>query len=219
MKYSRTLIGLALVTAGVSASAQSITTLFAENNQGNLNASVYFDIVAGSLDIEVSGWDWNIVQAAGVSFGISVWTRPGGAFGFEESNAGWVFETGGSGVSAGPDMPSVITQDNDFLFPRNTTTGVMLVTGLTASHHYTTGTPNVSGAYGTATNATYSNADMTILLGGSTNSPWNNANNGYFNPRIANFTMYYTAIPEPGSMIALGIGVAALLARRRRKIA
>ncbi|MCH8977865.1 MAG: PEP-CTERM sorting domain-containing protein, partial [Armatimonadetes bacterium] len=49
--------------------------------------------------------------------------------------------------------------------------------------------------------------------------PWNNDNAGFNDTRVANFNMRYDAIPEPGSMIALGIGVAALLARRRRKIA
>jgi len=60
---------------------------------------------------------------------------------------------------------------------------------------------------------------VTILLGTASNTPWDRGGGGIFNPRVANFTMRYDAVPEPGSMIALGIGITALLARRRRRLA
>ena len=219
MKYSRTIIGIALAAVCASAHAQTITTLFAGTTfAGDNNSGLYFNITTNSLDVEVTGWDWNLNEAAtGIVTGISVWTRPGTAAGFEESDTGWVFQTGGSAVTAGPDNPSPVTQNSSFTLLANTTTGFMLVNGGNSTMLYTQG--DGTGTYGSGTNQTYSNADMTITLGAATNSPWNNRSNGFFSPRVANFNMHYTAIPEPGSMIALGIGLTALLARRRRKLA
>ena len=221
MKFSRTIIGLALATVCASASAQfTISTLFGLTNGGNGgNGAVYFDIITNANDVTITGWDWNMEEAAGASFGISVWTISGTAQGNEQSNVGWSFQTGGSGVTAGPDLASVVTPDVDVVLTANTTTGVMLVGGLNVNFAYTLGDGNTT--YGSGTNQTYSDSFMTILLGAATHDPWNDGSGlaGYFNPRVANFNMRYDAIPEPGSMIALGIGVAALLARRRRKIA
>ena len=219
MKYSRLLVGVALAVACASASAQfTISTLFDFTNGGNGgNGANYFDIVTNANDVTVTGWDWHVQEAAGTSFGISVWTIPGTAEGNEQSNTNWVFRTGGSGVAGGQDLPSPITMDSQFTFNANTTTGVMIVIGTNVNFAYTLG--DGSATYGGGTNDNYSDANFTINLGSATLRPWNNDNAGFNDTRVANFNMRYDAIPEPGSMIALGIGVAALLARRRRKIA
>jgi len=219
MKYSRMLVGVALAVACASASAQfTISTLFNFTNGGNGgNGANYFDIVTNANDVTVTGWDWNIQEAAGAPFGISVWTIAGTAETNEQDPAGWSFRTGGTGLTGGVDSPSPITMDSSFTFAANTTTGVMIVIGTNVNYAYTLG--DGSAAYGGGTNDNYSDANLTINLGAATLRPWNNDNAGFTDTRVANLNMHYDAIPEPGSMIALGIGLAALLARRRRKLA
>ncbi len=219
MKYSRMLVGFGLLVACASASAQfSITTLFTGVNGGNGgNGANYFDVVTNANEVTVTGWDWHVQSTAGAAFNISVWTIPGTAEGNEQDRTGWSSSATGTGVAGGALTPSPITLNSSIVLAPNTTTGFVIIVDAVTNFFYSVGDGGAN--YGSGTNDNYADANVTINLGAATLRPWNEDNAGFNDMRVANFNMRYDAIPEPGSMIALGIGVAALLARRRRKIA
>ncbi|MCB8932126.1 MAG: PEP-CTERM sorting domain-containing protein [Fimbriimonadaceae bacterium] len=193
---------LALFVVAVPfAGAQSITTLYAANNQGNLGGAAYFDVTVGSTALTVTGFDTNTIQT--VAFDFSVYTRNGAGIG-NETAGDWTLVATGSGVGLGTNNPSAVTLNNTFTLSANTLTGMALVMGPQAQHTYTNGT----GA-----NQDYSNADLALHLGSTSNVPFTAPT---FNPRVWNGTIYYTPVPEPATMAILGLGVLPLLRRKRK---
>lgn len=193
------------------ANANFITTLFTSNNGGSAGGGVYFDATVGTSPILVTGFDVNTSLAAGGTFGFQAWTHTGTYVGTTGSNAGWVMVTTGTGTSAGQDLPSAVTINTPFQLAANTVHAIALTLsnpggpGVAAAHRYTNGT---------GTNQAYSNADVALSLGGASNVFLSGTT---FSPRVWNGTMYYDVVPEPGTFIALGFGLAGLAMLRRRK--
>lgn len=191
------------------ASAQSIQTLYAWNNFGNLGNAAYLDATVGATALIVTSFDTNTSQLT--PFGFTVWTRPGSAAGFENTAAGWTQMATGTGMGMGNNNPSPVTLPS-FILAANATTGMALVMGPAAEHRYTNGT--AGSGYGGGGNQTFSNADIQLDLGSATNVPFTG---GVFNPRVWNGEMYYTPVPEPATMAILGLGILPFLRRRRNK--
>lgn len=69
---------------------QQLDTVLAANNSGSSGGGVYFDLaVGGSEGVQIHGLSLNTNWAVGSTGTVDVYVRPGTAFGFEASPAGW----------------------------------------------------------------------------------------------------------------------------------
>jgi len=207
MKTRLIMGGIALLAASM-ANAQSITTLFASNNSGSAGGAVYFDVTVAGNALTITGFDVN--TSATTAFGFQVWTIVGTYVGNETNQAAWTMAGTGSGTGAGLNLPSAVTLNATFDLAASTTYGMAIILadvggGNAVSNNYTNGTGG---------NQNYSNADIALSLGAASNVPFTAP---LFTPRVWNGTIYYSTVPEPGTIAILGIGVASLLALRRRK--
>ena len=194
---------MALLTVS-TANAQSLTTLFASDNSGNLGGAVYFDAQIGALGLVVDGFDTNTAEL--VTFDFTVFTLFGTSHVGNEFGAGWIQVATGTGVGAGDDNPSPVTLDNTFLLDANTLYGMAVVLGPNAGHDYTNGTGG---------NQFFSNADLSLSLGSASNVPFTAP---LFSPRVWNGTIHYSTIPEPSTIAFLGLAAAVgLIGYRRRR--
>jgi hypothetical protein len=170
--------------AAASASAQSLSTIYATNNNGSVGGIVYFDIVTGASPITITSLGTNLgVQAAG-TYGFTMYTKPGTYLGSESNAGAWTVATTGTVAGTGiTNTPSPVTMGSVVL-GAGTTTGVALVLAgggqPSASHYYTNGT---------GSNQSYSNSDLTINLGAANNVPFAASP---FTPRVWNGTINYT---------------------------
>ncbi len=186
----RSLLVLAIAGAPISvANAQSITTLFSNNNGGSAGGAVYFDLVPSGADITINSLDTNTSAAAGSTFGVSIYTVAGGYLPNVTNQAAWTLAATGVGTAAGADQPSPVTLSGPVTLPSGMTHGIAIVLAApgqtSASHAYSgLGTSPAPGQ------TTYSNADLTLNLGSALNIPFTGTP---FTPRIWNGTLYYTA--------------------------
>ena len=191
------------MTVASAAHAQSLTTLFAANNWGNLGNAVYFDVSIAGTGLTITGFDTNTLQAGGINFGFDVYLTAAGAsyLGNETIPGAWTLVASGTGTAMGQDIASPVAMNSTFNMAANTSYGMALVMGPTAEHAYT------NGPLGP-----YSNADLSLALGSATNIPFTG---NVFNPRVWNGTIYYQPIPGPAGLALLGL--AGMCGRRRRR--
>ena len=194
------LLSLLALTASVS-TAETITTLFADNNSGGVGGGVYFDVTVGALPLEIKSFEVNSSAIAGTAIRFEVWTRPGTASGFQNSMDGWTSQATGTGTTAGRGLPSAINLDNTFVMDPGLS-GMAITLG-TVGHAYTNGNGQ---------NQHYENNNLALDLGSANNAIFGA---GLFSPRVWNGSITYNVVPEPSTLALLAI-VALALTRRFR---
>ena len=170
---------LALGTLADRASAQSITTLFAHNNWGNIDGANYFDVtVTNALTVTDLDVNCGPLSSLGSQFGVDVYTAPTTSNGNQTNMAAWTLVGSGMGVVAAPDT-RVPVDVSDFPLAPGSYGIAIVFTGNTANLGYTNGTGG---------NQNYSNADIALVLGTATNIPFTGT---VFSPRVWNGTIHY----------------------------
>jgi hypothetical protein len=190
------------------ASAQSLTTLFSHNNDGDIGGGVFFDMsIINPNPLTFYQIASNIGDdAPALENGtLDVWvTDLGDTYvGNESSFSAWTLVSSGSGISAGVDNPTIIDIADFTLSPGKY--GIALVAGSTWDHAYTNGN---------GSNQSFSNSDLTLQLGSAKNLPFI-ATGIVFSPRVWNGTLYYT--PVPGPLPAVGMAVALSFSRKLKR--
>ncbi|HVS11261.1 MAG TPA: hypothetical protein VMS76_15435, partial [Planctomycetota bacterium] len=153
---------LALGTLADRASAQSITTLFAHNNYGNIDGANYFDVtVTNALTVTMLDVNCGPLSFVGSQFGVDVYTAPSTAAGKQTNMSLWTLVGSGTGIVAPSDTPVPVDVSDFPLAPGSY--GIAIV--------FTGGTANLGYTNGTGGNQNYSNADLALVLGSATNIP------------------------------------------------
>jgi len=108
--------------------------------------------------VRIQQLETNIASPAGTPFTLNVWARVGPYQSAVTSSSGWILAATGTGVSAGPNQPSLVDV-NDVLVPTGLWGVCLAVFG--AEHAYTAGN---------GLNQSYSNSDLALSLGSATDS-------------------------------------------------
>ncbi len=160
-------------------SAVQLPTIYAQNNQGSVGGTVFFDLTVTD-PLYLTGLGLNTTAAVGADLLLDVYRTAGGNthVGNELNPAVWIPMTAGRGVAAGVDVASIVDFSQPFFLPAGTY-GIAVVAGNFA-HHYTNGTGG---------NQNYSNADLAMVCGSATNGAFGPPS--VFTPRVANMTLRY----------------------------
>jgi hypothetical protein len=201
----RGFIGALLLALPAFGLAQTLSTTTPNNGSGG----IFMDLTASSQTLSVLSFDTYFSSAIGTPVSIEVYTRVGTYVGFDGSNVGWTLSETASAISSGSTGLANMTLANAITLNAGQTVGVYL-------HSVTTGGGiRYTGTAASPPQDTWSNADLTLFsnvartgiipFAGSRNSPRTFAGN-----------VNYAPVPEPATIAALGLGLAAM-ARRRRK--
>lgn len=195
-----------LAGASVGAAAQSpLNTLPPNNGSGG----IFFDLTPVSSSLIFTGFQTYFSGTVGLGVTVEVWTRPGSYVGFQTGSAGWTLSETVGGTAAGTaTLSTLIPLTNQILLASGTTTGFYL-------HSITTGGGIRYQGTGTTSTSNFSNADLALFSAHSRTGTVSFAGT-LFTPRAFSGSIHYSAVPEPATIAALGLGVAALLRRRRR---
>ena len=168
------------IGAGASGSLATISP-FANNNSGSPGGAVYFDVTVGPDDLTITAFETNTTAVAGLPFGVEVFLTPGTRVGVENTPAAWTSVATGTATAAGLNMSTAVAMDNTFDLPAGSSWGMVIVLAGpsgSAGHAYTNGT---------GTNQHFTNGELTLDLGGGSNTPFV----GLFDPRVWNGVIHY----------------------------
>lgn len=205
------IVGATCATLAIAgpAAAGSITTLFDGGNGGAPGWGVFFDVdITNSNGLTFTAFDVNARNNEGVFMGLEIYVIDGGS-GLGDGNGpsadsdGWSLLGTGSAIAGDNNEATFIELEQSF----------DLGPGLYGFAVRTTGVgQNYTNA--TADNTFYSNDDLSLTLGHA-RSGSDGFGGTFWNDRIWNGSIYYTAVPAPGALALLGL--AGLVGRRRRR--
>ncbi len=202
----KTLALLTLVAIPVLGSAQVLNANAAPNNG---SGGIFMDLTPTTQSLNVTRFDTFFGSATvGAAFQVQVWTRTGTYVGFQSSNVGWTLLDTVNGTSNGTATTAGVVLNNLLTLNASQTTGVLL-------HSITTGNGIRYFGTGTTSNTNFANADLSMFTAHSRTGAAAFAGS-LFTPRAYAGSVSYTPVPEPATMAVLGLGVAALLRRRRK---
>jgi len=199
------MLALALLAVPIAAQAQVLT---ANTTANNGTGGIFMDLTPTSQSLNVTKFETIFAAAAGTAFQVEVWTRTGTYQGFTTSNAGWTLSQTVGGLSNGSATFADVLLTSSITLNAGQTTGVYL-------HSITSGNGIRYFGTGTTSNTNFSNADLSLF---SAHSRTGNVAFGgtQFTPRALAGAVHYTPVPEPATMAALGLGIAAVIRRRRK---
>jgi len=170
---------------GVSVQAPgSLTSTFVSNNGFSGNT---FDITP-TVDLEITGLDFNGSNLAGLQYNIDVYYKVGTSVGFEADPLAWtILASGLSDPCSGTDIPTFVNLSGN---------GTVLSAGVTYgvyfdSVDYAMGA-SIKYTNGIGTNETYSNTDLLLECKTGQGSPAFSGTT--FTPRVWNGTIYYETL-------------------------
>jgi PEP-CTERM motif len=185
--------------------ATTISTTFASNNSfaGNM-----FDVSnLSATDVTILGTFQVNLSTGATGANMSVYYRAGSYVGFQNSSAGWTLLGTDFGVnSAGLNVGTPIDVGNSFNIGAGQTYGFYVtITNYTGAYflHYTNGAN------------TYTDGVLQITTGIGKGNP--DFTGTTFTPRTWNGSLDYVQVPEPTTMMLLGIGLSVLAVKSRRR--
>jgi hypothetical protein len=196
---------LFLYSLTASAGAATITTDPSNNGTGG----IFFTMTPVAESLELNGFSTYFGSAAGSAVTIEVWTRTGAYAGFTGSSTGWTLVETVSGTSAGTATESALislTTPIPLLLGQDTSIYLHGITAGGALRYFGTGTTSTSN---------YANADVTLFTDTARTGtvPFGGTQ---FIPRAFAGTLSYNTVPEPGTVVFLGLGALGLLQRRSK---
>jgi V8-like Glu-specific endopeptidase len=165
-------------------SSQCLDTIFAQNNEGSLGGTIFFNAnVSAARSLFVPGLKLNAGSLAppGTAFTVQMFTKAGSFAGFEENPGAWTLRATGSGVTAPINSETNVELDSVVTLNAGSNNAVALVMSAAANHTYTNGTGG---------NQNYTNGTLTIQTGSATNGAFSG---GVNSPRVFNGALCYLA--------------------------
>ena len=195
-----------LALTPICAYAQTLSTLDSNNGDGG----IFLDLTPTTNNLTFLSFATQLQGNVGDIASIEVWVRIGSFVGFTTSNAGWTLSETVVGTAQGTTTNTApILLANPIALNVGTTTGIYL-------HSTTAGNGVRYQGVGTTSTSTFSNSDLTLFsnVGRTGVVPFGG---GQFTPRAFSGDIIYqvSSVPEPATMTAIGLGLAALVRRRK----
>jgi len=161
----------------------SLATLFDRDSSSGSGSILYFDVdVLRPSGILVSELDTNTTKPINSTFGLEVYLKAGTHVGATSDAGAWTLISSGTGVSQGPDAPSLVDVD-DFQIPFGLHALGLRITG--GGHAF---------SYASGASSSAANADVALTFGQLQHTAFVS----FPNPsRVWNGALRYDCIPEP----------------------